>query len=76
MLSVQRNDTLCDKTNLACDVAVRVEKAERVVCAAVDRNTNLSDIIVRVRRCLCSSEWTLVIRVADVELVVICGVWL
>jgi hypothetical protein len=56
---------------LSRNVAVRIEETKGIVCAAVDRDTNFSDIVISVWCCLCPSDWTLVVRVANVELVVV-----
>ena len=75
MCQYKRNKRSVDITNLSCDVAVRVEEAEGVVRAAIDCNANFGNVVVSVWCCLCSSKWALVVRVADVELVVVRGVW-
>lgn len=56
------------------NVTVRVEETKGVVRAAVDRDTNFSDIVIGIWRCLRPSERALVVRFADIELVVVCGV--
>jgi hypothetical protein len=62
-------------TNLSCNVTIRIEEAKGIVRAAEHSDTNFGDVVIRVRCCLRSSEWALVVRIADVELIVVCGVW-
>jgi hypothetical protein len=65
-----------DSTNLADRIAICVEESKWIVGTRVDSEANLRNIVVSIWGCLSASKRTLVIRVADSKLIVICRVWL
>ncbi len=67
---------LAYETHLSCDVAVRIEETEWIVCTAEHSNTNFCNIVVSIWCCLRSSEGRLVVRVADIELIIVSSIWL
>lgn len=52
-------------------IAVCVEEAEWVVAAAVDSKSHIRNVVVNSRSGLCPAKWTLLIAVANRELVVV-----
>jgi hypothetical protein len=56
---------------LSHGVSVSVEETEGVVRATVNREANVRDIVISVRRSLRASKRALVVRATDVELVVV-----
>lgn len=48
-------------------VSVSVKEAEGEICAGVDCQADLGDVVMLSRRCLCPSERTCLVTVADVE---------
>jgi len=63
-------DDIVDRV-LACRIAKGVEEAKGKVAARVDGQTDTRDVVVGVWSSLCTAERAGLVRVANVELVVI-----